>query len=69
MMFLSKEATEKGRSLKTQMILTTSNQSEKATKNIWRKNGYFKDEKAEFNISKNNFAENSLIQIKRLSPP
>ena len=37
MMFLSKEGTEKGHSLKTQMILTTSNQTEKATENVWRK--------------------------------
>ena len=34
---LSKETTEKDRSLKTQMILTTTDQSEKATEAIWQK--------------------------------
>ena len=36
-MLLSKETTEKDRSLKTQMILTTTDQSEKATEAIWQK--------------------------------
>ena len=34
MMLLSKEDTEKDRSLKNQMILTTTNQSEKVTEAI-----------------------------------
>ena len=34
---LSKETTEKDRSFKTQMILTTTDQSEKATEAIWQK--------------------------------
>ena len=34
-MLLSKETTEKDRSLKTQMILTTTDQSEKAAEAIW----------------------------------
>ena len=35
MMLLPKGATEKNLSLKTQMILPTTNQGEKATKAIW----------------------------------
>lgn len=58
MMLLSKGATEKNLSLKTQMILPTTNQGEKATKAIWQKNGYFGDKKPDFNISK--IKENSL---------
>ena len=62
MMFLSKEATEKDRTLKTQMILTTENQNEKVSNEaIWRKNGYFSDEKSDFNISDKDFPEDCLI--------
>ena len=40
MMLLTKEDTEKDRSLKTQMLVTTA-QNETCTKPIWQKNGFF----------------------------
>ena len=44
------------------MILTTANQNEKVSNEaIWRKNGYFSDEKSDFNISNKDFPEDCLI--------
>ena len=50
MMLLSKGATEKNLSLKTQMILPTTNQGYQSY--LVKKNGYFGDKKPDFNISK-----------------
>ena len=62
MMFLTKEVTEKNQSLKTQMILATTNQNEKVSIEIvWWKNGFFSDHKADFNTIKKIFPENTLM--------
>ena len=51
---LTKEATEENRSLKTQLLLSTNSQpGEKISREqIWKKNGFFSDERADFNIQK-----------------
>ena len=62
MVFLTKEATENDRRLKTQMVLPTTNQIEKVgNKAVWWNNGYFSDEKSDFNISKKTFPDNTLM--------
>ena len=59
------EATEKDRSLKTRLLLSTNSQSpEKISgRQVWKKHGYFSDKKADFNIEKRNFPENTLCHI------
>ena len=54
MLLVTKEATNKDRSLKTQMLLSTSESK------FWKKHGYFSNERANFNIEKRNFPENTL---------
>ena len=53
MLTLTKEATDKDRSLKTQ--LTISSKSSKETisgEKVWRNEGFFKDTKPELNLGK-----------------
>ena len=64
MVLLSKEASEKDRSLKTQLILSTNSQPEKISGGVlWRNNGFFSDERADLNIEKKNFPENDVCYI------
>ena len=65
MLLLTKEATEKDRSAKTQLLLSTNSQlSEKISgEQIWKKNGFFFDKRADFNIEKENFPENALCYV------
>ena len=65
MLLLTKEATEKDRSLKTQLLLATNSQNtEKISgEQIWKKFGYSYDEKVDFNIKKKNFFENALCYV------
>ena len=65
MLLLTKEATEKDSSSKTQLLLSTNSQlSEKISgEQIWKKNGFFFDKRADFNIEKENFPENALCYV------
>ena len=65
MLLLSKEATEKKGSLKTHLLLSTNSQlSGKISRDtVWRKQGFFSDERADFNLEKRNFPENALCYI------
>ena len=65
MLLLTKKATDKDRSLKTQLLLATDSQKTEriSGKPIWKKFGYFRDEKANFNIEKKNFPENALFYV------
>ena len=49
MMLLTKEATDKDRSLKTQLLVSTSNSSDEkiSSKRVWKSNGFFKDVRPE----------------------
>ena len=62
---MTREATEKDRSLKTQLVLSTNSQSPVKIngKQVWKERGYFSDERADFNIEKRNFRENALSYI------
>ena len=63
MLTLIKEATNKDRSLKTQ--LTISSKSSKETiigEKVWRNEGFFKDTKPKLNLGKN-IPKNSLFYI------
>ena len=64
MLLLSREASKKDKSLKTQLLLSTSPQPGKISgEQIWKKNGFFSDGRADFNIEKKNFPENTLCYI------
>ena len=65
MLLLTKEATEKDRNLKTQLLLMTNSQNtEKISgEQIWKKFSYFYDKKADFTIEKKNFPENALCYV------
>ena len=60
-MYLSKEATEKDRKMKMQMLMTIENGDSSASEHIWLSNGFFRDQRSDLTISKENFPENTLI--------
>ena len=61
MMYLSKEATTKDRSLKTQVLLVTRNDKTTGTEKTWKKAGFLGDQTTGFTINKANFPENKLV--------
>ena len=63
MMFLSKEATSKDTQLKTQMFLSLADDESKGSEKVWRKFGFFGDQRAELTIMKANFPENFFVYI------
>ena len=64
MMILFNEATEKDRSLKTQLLISTKDSHEKLSGEPVRKSvGYFSDNRPELNLEKNKFPENSLLYV------
>ena len=65
LLLLSKEATEKDRSLKNQLLLSTNSQSSEKISGeaIWKKQEFFSDERADFNLEKRNFPENTLYYV------
>ena len=70
MLLMTKEATDKGRSFKTQMLLSTAENSNSLSEKtsgepVCKKPGYFSYEKADFNIEKRDFPENALCICNR----
>ena len=64
MLLMSKEISDKDRSMKTQLLLRTSDSDEKVSgEKVWRENGFFKEIKPEMNIEKVNIPENTLLYI------
>ena len=61
MMYLSTEATNKDQSLKMKVLLLTDDKATLDTELIWKKSGFFGDQKGEFTRNKANFPENTLI--------
>ena len=61
--YLSKEATNKDKNLKTQLSLSTETGDEKSadTEKIWDKPGFFGDQVADFTNNKVNFQKNTLV--------
>ena len=62
---LTKEATEKDRSLKTQLLVSTpgNNDDEISGERVWRHNSFFRDVKPDLKLEKRNIPENCLIYI------
>ena len=59
-MYLSREATEKDRQMKMQMLMTIKNSDSSASESIWLTNGFFGDQRSDLTVSKENFPENTL---------
>ena len=60
-MYLSKEATEKDRQMKMQMLMTIDNNDSSASEKIWLTNSFFGDQRSDLTVSKENFPENTLL--------
>ena len=65
MLLMSKEVSDKDRSMKTQLLMTTSGSSDEKVsgEKVWKENGFFKEIKPEMNIEKANIPENTLLYI------
>ena len=65
MILLSKELTDKDRSMKTQLIIRSqSSDDEKLSgEQVWKNNGFFKDIRPELNLEKVNVPENCLYYV------
>ena len=65
MMLLSKELTDKDRSMKTQLLVrSAANDDEKLSgEKVWKNYGFFKNIKPELNLEKVNIPENCLFYI------
>ena len=64
MLLLLKEATDKDRSLKTQLLLTSNDSQDKLSgEEVWRNNGFFQDLRTDLNLEIKNIPENSLFYI------
>ena len=62
MLLLSKEMTDKDKSMKTQLLYKPKEDKLSGEK-IWKEDGFFKDVRAELNLEKVNIPENCLIYI------
>ena len=61
---LTKEATDKDRSLKTQLLVSTNNSDDKiSSERVWRDNGFFKDVRPDLKLEKRNIPENTLMYV------
>ena len=65
MLLLSKEMTDKDRSMKSQLLFKQSNSDAKACsgEKVWKENGFFKDVEARLNLQKVNIPENCLLYV------
>ena len=62
MLLLSKEMTDKDKSMKTQLLFKSKDDKFSGEK-VWKENGFFKDVKAELNLEKVNIPENCLFYV------
>ena len=64
-MVLSKEMTDKDRSMKTQLLIrSSSNSGDKLSgEKVWKNNGFFKDVKPELNLEKVSMPENAFYYV------
>ena len=64
MLLLSKEMTDKDRSMKTQLLIRSNTSDEKLSgEKVWKENGFFKDIRPELNLEKVNMSENTLYYV------
>ena len=61
MLLLSKEMTDKDKSMKTQLLYKSKQDNKLSGEKIWNKDGFFKDVRAELNLEKVNIPENCLL--------
>ena len=62
-MFLSREIETPNQRTKSQMLITSGESSNKSTEKIWKRNGYFVEQKIDLTIPKVNFPENTLCYV------
>ena len=65
MMVLSKEMTDKDRSMKTQLLIRSSSDGDDklSGEKVWKNNGFFKDIKPELNLEKVSMPKNTLYYV------
>ena len=64
MLLLSKEMTDKDKSMKTQLLFKPKNDDKVCSgEKIWKENGFFKDVRAELNLEKVNIPEKCLYYV------
>ena len=65
MLMLTKEATDKDRSLKTQLLVSISgnNDDKISGERVWRSNGYFRDVRPDLKLEKRNIPENCPMHV------
>ena len=64
MMLLSKEMTDKDRSMKIQLLIRSNDGDDKLSgEKVWNENGFFKDIRPELNLEKVSMPENSLFYV------
>ena len=65
MLLMSKEVSDKDRSMKTQLLMSSPSTSDEnvSGEKVWKENGFFKEIKPEMNIEKVNVPENTLLYI------
>ena len=65
MLMLMKEATDKDRSLKTQLLVSASgnNDDKISGERVWRSDGYFRDVRPDLKPERRNIQENCLLYI------
>ena len=61
MLLLSKEMTDKDKSMKTQLMFKSKQENKLSGEKIWKKDGFFKDVRADLNLEKVNIPENCLF--------
>ena len=61
MLLLSKEMTDKDKSMKTQLMYKSKQENKLSGEKIWKKDGFFKDVRADLNLEKVNIPENCLL--------
>ena len=62
MMLLSKEMTDKDRSMKTQLLIKSEDEKLSGER-VWKENGFFKDIRPELNLEKVNMPENTIYYV------
>ena len=60
---MSKEVSDKDRSMKTQLLMSTNTDEKISGEKVWKKNGFFGEIKPEMNIEKVNMPENTLFYM------
>ena len=64
MMFLSKEASNKDVTLKSQMMVSLKDDKAKSSSEcVWMENAFFKDQRTDLTIAKANFPENTHVYV------